>query len=57
MATVGKDFPDGFDIVIPCLLEGDGMMDALDCCSVGGRIVAYGESAPWAAAGRVRMGA
>ena len=42
MAAVGKDFPDGFDIVIPCLLEGDGMKDALDCCAVGGRIVAYG---------------
>ena len=42
MATVGKDFPDGFDIVIPCLLEGDGMKDALDCVALGGRIVMYG---------------
>lgn len=42
METVGKDFPDGFDIVIPCLLEGDGMVDAVDCCSTGAKIVMYG---------------
>ncbi len=39
---LGKDFPDGFDVVIPCLLEGDGMVDALDCCSSGAKIVMYG---------------
>jgi threonine dehydrogenase-like Zn-dependent dehydrogenase len=42
MATVGKDFPDGFEVVIPCLLDGDGMKDALESCSVGARIVMYG---------------
>ncbi|MFX0099759.1 MAG: zinc-binding dehydrogenase [Candidatus Hodarchaeota archaeon] len=42
MDYVGKDFPDGFDIVIPCLLEGDGMVDAIDCAAQNGRIVMYG---------------
>lgn len=42
MQVVGKDFPDGFDVVIPCLLEGSGMVDALDACAFGGRIVMYG---------------
>jgi threonine dehydrogenase-like Zn-dependent dehydrogenase len=42
METVGKDFPDGFDIVVPCLLEGDGMKDALDSLSIGGKIIMYG---------------
>lgn len=39
---VGNDFPDGFDVVIPCLLEGDGVIDALDCVAFEGRIVLYG---------------
>lgn len=42
MDVVGKDFPDGFDVVIPCLLNGDGMVDAIDCCAVGARLVMYG---------------
>ena len=42
MATLAKDFPDGFEVVIPCLLEGDGMIDAVDCASLGGRIIMYG---------------
>jgi 2-desacetyl-2-hydroxyethyl bacteriochlorophyllide A dehydrogenase len=42
MQTLGKDFPDGFDVVIPCLLEGEGMKDALDSCAFRGRIVMYG---------------
>ncbi|MEM9144496.1 MAG: zinc-binding dehydrogenase [Bacteroidota bacterium] len=42
MSVVGKDHPNGFDVVIPCLLEGDGMIDALDCCAFGGKIVMYG---------------
>jgi len=42
MDVIGKDFPDGFDIVIPCLLEGDGMVDAIDCAALRGRIVMYG---------------
>lgn len=42
MDIAGKDFPDGFDIVIPCLLEGDGMIDAIECCATGARIVMYG---------------
>lgn len=39
---VGKDFPDGFDVVVPCLLEGDGMVDAIDCAAINGRLVMYG---------------
>ncbi|HBM80228.1 MAG TPA: L-threonine dehydrogenase, partial [Clostridiaceae bacterium] len=42
MDIVKKDFPNGFDVVIPCLLEGDGMVDAIECCSTCGRIVMYG---------------
>lgn len=37
-----NDFPDGFDVVIPCLLEGDGMIDAIDCCAQNGSIIMYG---------------
>ena len=37
-----KDFPDGFEVVIPCLLDGDKMQDALDLLALGGRIVMYG---------------
>jgi threonine dehydrogenase-like Zn-dependent dehydrogenase len=39
---ISNDFPTGFDVVIPCLLEGDGMVDAIDCTALGGRIVMYG---------------
>lgn len=42
MDVVGRDFPDGFDVVIPCLLEGDGMIDAIDAAAQNGRIVMYG---------------
>lgn len=42
MQIVGKDFPRGFDVVIPCLLEGDGVVDAIDCCAEGARLVLYG---------------
>lgn len=42
MDVVGGDFPDGFDVVVPCLLEGDGMVDALDCLATCGKIVMYG---------------
>ncbi|MCC5843262.1 MAG: alcohol dehydrogenase catalytic domain-containing protein [Verrucomicrobia bacterium] len=42
MDVVGGDFPDGFDVVVPCLLEGDGMVDALDCLDTCGKIVMYG---------------
>jgi L-iditol 2-dehydrogenase len=42
MDIVGQDFPDGFDVVIPCLQEGAGMVDALNACAFGGRIVMYG---------------
>ncbi len=42
MTAAGKDFPNGFEVVIPCLLEGDGMVDAIDCAALGGRIVMYG---------------
>ena len=40
--VVGDHFPDGFDVVIPCLLEGDGIVDAIDCCAFTGKIVMYG---------------
>ncbi len=42
MECVRDDFPDGFDVVIPCLLEGDGMVDAIDAAAQNGRIVMYG---------------
>lgn len=37
-----KTFPEGFDVVIPCLLSGDGMIDAVEAAGLGGRIVMYG---------------
>ena len=42
MDTVRSDYPDGFEVVIPCLLDGNGMSDALDCVALAGRIVMYG---------------
>lgn len=42
MNYAGKDFPDGFDVVIPCLLEGDGVIDAMDCAAMCAKIVMYG---------------
>lgn len=42
MDYAGQDFPDGFDVVIPCLLEGDGVVDAIDCAALCARIVLYG---------------
>lgn len=42
MPEASRDFPGGFDVVVPCLLDGDGMVDALDCCALGARIVMYG---------------
>ncbi|UOQ86925.1 zinc-dependent alcohol dehydrogenase [Gracilibacillus salinarum] len=42
MSVVGNDFPEGFDVVIPCLLEGEGMVDAIDAAAQNGRIVMYG---------------
>lgn len=39
---VKRDFTNGFDVVIPCLLEGDGMVDAIDCVAFTGKIVMYG---------------
>lgn len=42
MDVLGGDFPEGFDVVIPCLLEGDGMVDAIDAAAQNGRIVMYG---------------
>lgn len=34
--------PDGCDVVVPCMLEGDGMIDAVDATAFGGRVVMYG---------------
>lgn len=42
MAVLGEEHAEGFDVVIPCLLEGDGMIDALDACAFGGKVVMYG---------------
>lgn len=42
MDYAGKDFPEGFDVVIPCLLEGDGVIDAMDCAAMCAKIVMYG---------------
>jgi threonine dehydrogenase-like Zn-dependent dehydrogenase len=42
MEVLKKDYPDGFDIVIPCLLEGGSMVDAINCARTGGKIVMYG---------------
>jgi threonine dehydrogenase-like Zn-dependent dehydrogenase len=42
MDILGKDFPKGFDVVIPALLEGDGVVDAIDCCALCARLVLYG---------------
>lgn len=42
MDVVAKDFPEGFDVVIPCLLEGDGMVDAIECAATSAKIVMYG---------------
>ena len=36
------DYPDGFPVVIPCLLEGDGVVDAIELAQICGRIVLYG---------------
>ncbi len=40
--VLGTDFPEGFDVVLPCLLEGDGMVDAIDCAAFTGKVVMYG---------------
>lgn len=42
MDIVGADFPEGFDVVIPALLEGDGIVDAIDACNMCARLVLYG---------------
>ena len=42
MNIAGRDFPEGFDVVIPCLLEGDGIIDAIECSAICGKIIAYG---------------
>lgn len=42
MDIVGKDFPDGFDVVIPARLEGNSVIDALDATAQNGKLVMYG---------------
>ena len=42
MDIVGEDFANGFDVVVPCLLEGEGMVDAIDCAADAGCVVMYG---------------
>ena len=41
MEVAGEDFPAGFDVVIPCMMVGHGMIDAVDAAAVCGRIVMY----------------
>lgn len=40
--AIKDDYPEGFDVVIPCLLEGEGVNDAIDCTLTGGKIILYG---------------
>lgn len=42
MDHLRDDFPDGFEVVVPCLLEGDGMIDAVDAAAFNGRVIMYG---------------
>jgi L-iditol 2-dehydrogenase len=42
MSVVGSDFPNGFDVVIPCHLDGSGVADAVEAAAQNGRIVIYG---------------
>lgn len=42
MDILKEDYPEGFDIVIPCLLEGGSVADAISCGRTGGKIVLYG---------------
>jgi threonine dehydrogenase-like Zn-dependent dehydrogenase len=39
---LADDYPNGFDVVIPCLLEGDCVMDAINTTRIGGKVVLYG---------------
>ena len=36
------DYPNGFDIVIPCLLEGGSVVDAIQCTRISGKVILYG---------------
>lgn len=42
MDAIRDDFPEGVDIVVPSLLEGDGIVDAIDVAAQNGKIVLYG---------------
>ena len=42
MEVLKQDYPEGFDIVIPCLLEGGSVADAINCGRTGAKIVLYG---------------
>jgi L-iditol 2-dehydrogenase len=42
MDAIADDFPDGVEVVVPCLLAGEGMIDAIDCAAMTGRIIMYG---------------
>lgn len=42
MDILCESFSQGFDVVIPCLLEGNGIVDAIDCCATGAKLVLYG---------------
>lgn len=42
MDVIGEHFPDGLEVVIPALLDGDGMVDAMEAAAFGGRIILYG---------------
>lgn len=42
MDVLGDKYPDGFDVVIPARLEGNSMIDALDCCAQNAKLIMYG---------------
>jgi len=44
--ALGDAFPDGFDVVIPCVLSGDGVADAVDMAAQNGRVIMYGGLSP-----------
>lgn len=42
MDAIREEFPEGIDVVVPSLLEGDGIVDAVDAAAQNGKIVLYG---------------
>ena len=42
MDVLREEFGQGFEVVIPALLDGTGMIDAVEAAAFGGRIILYG---------------